>query len=178
MSEAKSALDNLYGLFQRLGEAPSGRLENAVSDEEWNARLNTFQRVFRESMDDDLNTPRALAECQQLRTDLNQWENSLSPVRRREARDLFLKIGEPLGLFQLEDKQWVSRAMVFRLAQKNDDAATANEVTEDWIETQIQQRGAARENKNFSEADRIRKTLAAKGITLEDRPDGTTRWKR
>ena len=43
---------------------------------------------------------------------------------------------------------------------------------------QIEKRKEARENKNFAEADNIRKDLAARGVILEDRPDGSTRWKR
>ena len=50
--------------------------------------------------------------------------------------------------------------------------------TEEGIEEQIRLRKEAREKKDFLTADNIRKELAAKGIILEDRPDGTTRWKR
>jgi cysteinyl-tRNA synthetase len=50
--------------------------------------------------------------------------------------------------------------------------------TEEWIEQQICLRNKARAQKDFSGADIIRNELAAKGIILEDRPDGTTRWKR
>ena len=48
----------------------------------------------------------------------------------------------------------------------------------DGIEKQILMRREARERKDFAEADKIRDELASKGIILEDRPDGTTRWKR
>ena len=46
------------------------------------------------------------------------------------------------------------------------------------IERQIAERNNARCSKDFPRADEIRKALAAQGIILEDRPDGTTRWKR
>jgi cysteinyl-tRNA synthetase len=51
-------------------------------------------------------------------------------------------------------------------------------ITDDEIKRQIDERNEARKQKNYSRADEIRKTLAAEGIILEDRPDGTTRWKR
>ena len=52
------------------------------------------------------------------------------------------------------------------------------ELTDEWIQQQIQERAQARLRKDFVAADHIRKDLAAQGIILEDRPDGTTRWKR
>ena len=69
VSEAKAALDNLYGMFQRLNEpAPKGEKEDVSID----ARLDQFVHAFEEAMDDDFNTPKAFAEFQQLRTEVNQ----------------------------------------------------------------------------------------------------------
>jgi cysteinyl-tRNA synthetase len=51
-------------------------------------------------------------------------------------------------------------------------------ITDEWINERISQRNEARRNKDFAKADEIRKALADKGIILEDRSDGTTRWKR
>ncbi|HET9313797.1 MAG TPA: hypothetical protein VFO04_07320, partial [Nitrospira sp.] len=46
------------------------------------------------------------------------------------------------------------------------------------IETKIAERLEARKRKDFAKADEIRKSLAAQGIIIEDKPDGTSRWKR
>ena len=46
------------------------------------------------------------------------------------------------------------------------------------IEERIADRLEARRNKDFAKADEIRKSLAAQGIIIEDKPDGTSRWKR
>ncbi|MCH7616128.1 MAG: cysteine--tRNA ligase, partial [Nitrospinae bacterium] len=69
LSEAKSALDNLYGLFQRLQESSSHESHEETSIQ---PRLDQFARAFEEAMDDDFNTPKAFAEFQQLRTEINQ----------------------------------------------------------------------------------------------------------
>ena len=47
-----------------------------------------------------------------------------------------------------------------------------------YIEQRIAERNEARRKNDFAKADEIRAELAKEGITLEDRPDGTTRWKR
>jgi cysteinyl-tRNA synthetase len=50
--------------------------------------------------------------------------------------------------------------------------------SEAQIETQIQARAQARKERRFADADRIRQELASEGVILEDKPDGTTDWRR
>jgi cysteinyl-tRNA synthetase len=50
-------------------------------------------------------------------------------------------------------------------------------ITESEIEAQIAARAAVRKDRNFAEADRIRKQLLDAGVVLEDKPDGTTKWR-
>jgi cysteinyl-tRNA synthetase len=52
------------------------------------------------------------------------------------------------------------------------------ELSEVQIEQQIAERLDAKKKKNFAQADEIRKSLASHGILIEDKPDGTSRWKR
>jgi cysteinyl-tRNA synthetase len=56
--------------------------------------------------------------------------------------------------------------------------STSVEISDDQIDLLIAQRLAARKVKNWAESDRIRDELKAQGIILEDRPDGTTDWRR
>ena len=73
-----------------------------------------------------------------------------------------------MGLFQLE--QWQFNVDLSDIGVKG--------LTDGKIEQLKDERNEARARKDFARADEIRKTLAEEGITLEDRPDGTTRWKR
>lgn len=172
--EAKSALDNVYDLFSRLAEksGSGSRSESALGDV-----LTQFRQAFEEAMDDDLNTPKALAAFQQLRAEANQvLRTGLSGKDRQEVLSMFRQCGASLGLFQLNETEWVFRELEF--GPEHCRMRTEQEDTDEWIQDQIRQRTEARARKDFAAADHIREALAAKGILLEDRPDGSTRWKR
>ena len=174
VEEAKSALDNVYDLFCRLSEKPGLDPDSRASME---TTLTHFQKSFEEAMDDDLNTPKALAAFQQLRAEANQvLQEGLTEKCRHEIRETFRQCGAPLGLFQLNENEWVFRELEFGLEQHR--MRADQECTDEWIQEQIQQRAEARARKDFAAADQIREALAVKGVLLEDRPDGSTRWKR
>ena len=93
------------------------------------------------------------------------------------------KFAEPLGLLQIPSKEWkfgIIKAAVGRASGSSPVIGFSDiiEPKSDWIEEKIRLRKEARDNKDFAAADQIRKDLAEQGIILEDRPDGTTRWKR
>ncbi len=175
ISEAKTALDNFYGLIQRLKESRSESEGNGDKDLE--VLLRAFSEKFTGAMDDDFNTPKALASFHELRGELNKLlANGLSQKGSEQAIEVFKKYGHPLGLFQIALEDWKFGKFVETLDKGS--VEESQQVTDEWIEEQIQLRYDARAQKDFATADRIRKALAEKHITLEDRPDGTTRWKR
>jgi cysteinyl-tRNA synthetase len=126
-----------------------------------------------EPLHDDLNTPLALARLRDLRTLANALTVGGSPnvvLERMGLRDApeigavvaaFREAAAVLGLMQTDPAVW--------LQGDRDDAAA--------IEAAIAARLAARQAKNWAEADRIRDDLKAQGIILEDGAGGTG-WKR
>jgi cysteinyl-tRNA synthetase len=115
--------------------------------------------TMRAALHDDLNTPQALTELHELVTELNKASDAAEKARLKGA---LLAGGLALGLLQQDPEAWL-----------RGDAGETGE-----IETLVAARNAARQARNFAEADRIRTDLALKGIVLEDKPDGSTLWRR
>jgi cysteinyl-tRNA synthetase len=143
IEQAKKTLDRYYGFLRDAADVPDVPAQ--------------LPQSFLAALEDDLNTPKALAE-------LAQIAKSFATDKTR-AKAQLLAAGKLLGLLQQDPQVWFQGA--------SGDAATgASE-----IEAQIAARKAARANKNFAESDRIRDALAAQGIIIEDSPQGTT-WRR
>jgi cysteinyl-tRNA synthetase len=114
-----------------------------------------FKARFESAMNDDFNTPVALAVLFDVARELNKTK---SPVLAATLKSL----ASVLGLLQSDSE-------VFLKSGNNDDAE---------IDAQIQARIDAKKSKNWALADQIRDELKAKNIILEDSPDGSTRWRR
>lgn len=181
--EAKRALDRFYGLYQRLDEAtaPKGQADALLP-----AVLERFGEAFRQAMDDDFNTPAAIAQLQVLRGEVNRLlESGLSKEACNQARETFRSLGHVLGLFQLSFREWAfgvevrpGTAELVIVGEKADVRVNKQSLTDAEIEQKLDERNEARRRKDFAAADTIRAELASFGITIEDRPDGTSRWKR
>ncbi|NVK44595.1 MAG: cysteine--tRNA ligase [Oceanospirillaceae bacterium] len=151
LREAKSALERFY---QALAS-----VEVADSEPE-----NDVEARFFAAMDDDFNTPKALAVLFELVTELNKAVREGSAEAGRMAAQL-KRLGGILGLLQQDPDAFL----------KGEDRA--GELSSDAIEALIEQRNAARRDKDFAESDRIRDDLAAQGVILKDSREGTT-WYR
>ena len=164
LKEAKNAVNGFYDLFARLAETGG----NASGDPGLDPAIERCTTAFRTAMDDDFNTPMAIAALQGLRSDANKLiADGLSKPARAKAREAFRSLGGVLGLFRLD--HWVF----------NVEAGGAQSLTSEVeIEKQIAERTEAKRRKDFKRADAIRAELAAQGIVIEDKPDGTSRWKR
>jgi len=141
LEEAKSALARLY-------TALKGSRESAPAD--WRSEHGAR---FKAAMDDDFNTPEAVAVLFDLAGRINAGEKALVPQLRA--------LGGVLGILQRSPDAFFQGGGL--------DAAA--------IEAMIRAREDARKRRDFAEADRIRKELLAKGVVLEDGSGGTT-WRR
>jgi cysteinyl-tRNA synthetase len=166
LREAKYALDGFYDLFNRLKE--TSKAEGSMNDKLTTA-IDQTRSAFEQAMNDDFNTPAALAELQGFRSVVNKLlEAGLSTKAKERARQLFRFLGSVMGIFQLESWRFnvdLSDIGVIGLDEKE-------------IEENVRERNEARKQKDFKKADEIRQFLKSHGIDIEDKPDGTSRWKR
>lgn len=151
LEDAKRALDRLYTALK--GSEVSG-IAPAI---DWN---EPHARRFKDAMNDDFNTADAIAVLFDLASEANKTGSPGDTA-------LMKALGGVLGLLQRDPQQYFQDASLAR------DSNFAPE----RVEQMIQQRLIARANKNYGEADRIRKALLDADIILEDGPKGTT-WRR
>jgi len=177
LQEARQALEGFYGLFNRLREPET----NTVGDKELSSFVDRARESFRKAMENDFNTPAAIAELQRLRSDVNKLlDVGLSGQGRQQAREAFRTLGGVLGLFQLNrwDYELKPGAGHVGISGSEVRVSVRRRVSEEEIEAKIAERTEAKKKKNFKQADEIRAELNSLGITIEDKPDGTSRWKR
>lgn len=129
------------------------------------AAYTYYERRFNEAMDDDFNTPEAIAVLFELAGDINRIRKTQSDAAAAPLGALLQKLGGILGLLQEDPESWFKGS------------ASADGLSDETIETLIQQRLDARKAKQWAESDRIRDELKAQGVLLEDGAGGTT-WKR
>ncbi len=180
LKEAKQALNGFYDLFNRLNE-PS-RSSGGDRDAR-QAAVERTRKSFGQAMDDDLNTSAALAAFQGLRSEVNKLLGpGLSTEDQRRVREDFRALGNNLGLFQLDrwDFNVRSEPQPAHLVLTTFAPTVTIEaaITNAQIEAKLAERIDAKKRKDFKQADAIREELRSLGITIEDKPDGTSRWKR
>jgi cysteinyl-tRNA synthetase len=125
---------------------------------------------FYAAMDDDFNTPEALAVIAGVARELNTAKAANDPRRSAAAARALLEMGKTLGLLQQPPEAYLKRASTA--------APAAPGLSDAEIETLIAERRAARAAKNFLESDRIRDLLGVAGVVLEDKPGGRSEWRR
>ncbi|MET4699535.1 cysteinyl-tRNA synthetase [Constrictibacter sp. MBR-5] len=148
LAQSKQALDRFY---LALRDQPEAEADPALL------------APIEAALDDDLNTPAAIAALHDLTTRLNKARDHEKPGLAAALR----AAGGLLGLLDADPERWL----------RGEGTATAGGPTPEEIEDLIVRRRDARKAKDFAEADRIRDSLAAQGVLLEDSPQGTT-WRR
>lgn len=150
IAQSVKTLDRLYGTLRDIADivAPA-QIPASVED----------------ALDDDLNTPNVLAQIAGLAASIRRELTADSPDRDklRHLKAELLGAGLALGLLQQQPADWFARN-----ADSNDD---------EQINALVDERNAAKANRDFARADAIREQLTAQGIVLEDTPQGV-RWRR
>jgi cysteinyl-tRNA synthetase len=149
-------LDDARGALTRLYTALKGVDPEAVSID-WS---EPHAAKFREAMDDDFNTAEAMAALFELANEVNR-------TRSPSAAGQLKALAGVLGLLQRDPVAFLQGATA---ADGQPDTAA--------IEARIAARVAAKQAKDYAEADRIRAELLAEGVVLEDKPGGATEWRR
>jgi cysteinyl-tRNA synthetase len=125
---------------------------------------------FHAALDDDFNTPDAMAVVQGVARQLNGAKAAGDGTRARSLAELLRQMGAVLGLLQQDPAAYLKRGK-----PASSDGVSLSDAD---IEALIEARRAARAARNFGESDRIRDRLAAAGIVLEDKPGGLSEWRR
>ena len=158
LDSAKASVERLYNTI--------GNLENLIDEvsredmneeeKEYINSLNKYREKYIQKMDDDFNTADAITVLFELSKDLNTNLNiNSSKEVLSKALEVLRELGAPLGILQKSTKGSL----------------------EDEVETLIEARQKARKERDFAMADKIRDDLKARGIILEDTPQGV-RWKK
>ena len=162
LADARQKLDKMYGALRNAGVTGPARGDRAKDDPAADDPAADPPRGVIEALEDDLNTPRALAELFGLVRQLNSASDPDTRARlARELRDG----GWLLGLLQDDPESWFT-------ADRGE-----HDPGDEWIGARVREREAMRRARNFAEADRIRDELAGLGILVEDRAEGP-RWRR
>jgi cysteinyl-tRNA synthetase len=149
LAEARKKLDRLYGALRELAD---------VAEDPDAAEYAPFV----DELEDDLNTPGALAQLFELASAAHKATDT---AERRRIKSQILKSGRLLGLLQQAPEAW------FGWAPPRADLIAAEDV-----EKRLADRAAARQAKQWAESDRIRDELKAQGVLVEDSKDGQ-RWR-
>lgn len=159
IEQSVRTLDRLYGTLRDL----AGVEAEAMIPAEIEAAL-----------DDDLNTPQALAEVARIAGEARKAETDAD---RKRLKSELLGAGLALGLLQQNPAQWFQGDPSIGISEGTQGSVSIRSAEMKSIDDYIAERNLAKQQRDFKKADEIRDFLAKQGIVLEDTPKGV-RWKR
>jgi cysteinyl-tRNA synthetase len=162
VEQAEESLRRIVDFLAKLDDMTSATGAGDVRNAELDAAVGRARDAFRDALSSDLNTAAGLAAV----FDLVREGNSAIAAKKMSAADARV-VREAI-----EDFDRVLGVIALRRAEDATPDVPVNE-----IEQLIEERKTAKQRREFARADEIRKTLAGRGILLEDTPTGT-RWKK
>ena len=150
LKEAKSSLDRIYNSLDGL---------NLDSD---SANRSGYSKTFTDAMDDDFNTPAAIAILFEMTREINNLKRDEEIEKANNLGSELKMLSQSLGILQKNPADYFKSGV---------------DLTDKEIENLIDQRSTARQNRDFALSDSIRDSLLEKGIILEDKETGTV-WKK
>lgn len=147
LQDAQTKLDRLYNALKGCDLS----VELDLADTE----LAGFVAQFKAAMDDDFNTPKAIAVMFELVTQINKAQGQHKNV----LASLLKNFADVLGCLQTDPEEYFKQGV---------------DVDEAYIQDMIEKRVQAKKDKDFALADQIRKDLDEQGIELQDSREGTT----
>lgn len=149
LDQAQATLDSLYSTLRE------------VQDVAVDMEVSLIDEPFYHALNDDLNTPVAIAEIHALARQLHK----AAPDEKPSLKGRILAAGNLLGILEQDAVEWL------QVAASSDAISAAD------IEALIEERQAAKLAKDYARADAVRDELLARGVVLEDSREGT-QWKR
>tara|TARA_B100001769_G_scaffold264950_1_gene249711 strand:- start:422 stop:1798 length:1377 start_codon:yes stop_codon:yes gene_type:complete len=149
LDDAKQGLTRLYLSIRNGAQASESEID-------WSS---DYSKRFKEALDDDFNTPEAIAILFELANEINKNQDD-------QKIQLLKNLAKSLGILTMNPEDFLKGEI-----------ASDGDKNELKIDKLIDERNLAKENKNFEEADRIRKLLLKNDILLEDTPEGTI-WRK
>lgn len=146
-----------------------------------------YENRFEQAMADDFNTSVALSVLFDIAKELNKVkEKDITATEAERLAGVLKRLGGLLGVLQDSPDVFLKGMNItayvslpsLKLSAPEATAVVTNEMNEDYIEEKINTRLNAKKAKNWTLADNIRDELKQQGVILEDKPDGTTNWRR
>ena len=172
MEDTKKALQNIVKSMNKFEDivkkCKNEKIEN-VKNLEFSQRIDEFDKRFEDAMDEDMNTPQALATI----FDQIRETNKFISTNENEFSTIYYEIKKSYDSLKEKLENVFGIAIEVENAVKEEEGENM-ELTKKLIELLIKLRSEARSEKNFKLSDEIRDELKALGVEIKDNRDGTT----
>ena len=172
MEDTKKALQNIVksmNKFENIVEKYKNEKIESVKNSEFSQKIEEFDKKFEDAMDEDMNTPQALATI----FDQIRETNKFISTNESEFSTIYYEIKKSYDSLKEKIENVFGIAIEAKNALKEEDGENM-ELTKKLIELLIKLRSEARSEKNFKLSDEIRDELKALGVEIKDNKDGST----